>query len=118
MDLPYSHHLKYQASIFRASHVALVVKNAPSNERDIRDLDSVPGLGKSPGGGYGNPLQYSCLENATVRGAWWAKVYVVTKSWTQLKRLSMHACMQASCIFFDELILSLDQLPRLCPLYF
>ena len=92
MDLPYSHHLKYQASVFRASHVALEVKNALSNERDIRDLDSIPGLGKSPGGGHGNPLQYSCLENAMVRGAWWAKVHGVAKSWTQLKRLSMHAC--------------------------
>ena len=64
MDLPYSHHLKYQASIFRASHVALVVKNPPSNERDVRDLDSIPGLGKFPGGGHDNPLQYSCLEDA------------------------------------------------------
>ena len=82
MDLPYSHHLKYQASIFRASHVALVVKNAPSNERDIRDLDSVPGLGKSPGGGYGNPLQYSCLENPIDREAWQVTVHGEAKSWT------------------------------------
>ena len=80
MDLPYSHHLKYQASVFRASHVALVVKNVPSNERDIRDLDSVPGLGKSPAGGHGNPLQYSCLENPTDRGTWQAIVYGVIKS--------------------------------------
>ena len=105
MDLPYYHHLKYQASIFRASHVALVVKNPPSNERDVRDLDSIPGLGKFPGGGHDNPLQYSCLEDATVRGAWWATVHGVAKSWTQLKWLSMHACMQASCIFLDKLIL-------------
>ena len=44
-----------------------------------------PGLGRSPGGGPGNPLQYSCLEHPMDRGAWW-----VTKSWTQLKQLSMH----------------------------
>ena len=44
-----------------------------------------------PGGRNGNPLQYSCLENPVDRGAWWAKVHVVTQSRTQLKRLSMHA---------------------------
>ena len=46
-----------------ASQVALVVKNLPANAGDVRDASSVPGLGKSPGGGPGNPLQYSCLEN-------------------------------------------------------
>ena len=46
-----------------ASQVALVVKNPPANAGDIRDVGSVPGLGRSPGGGHGNPLQYSCLEN-------------------------------------------------------
>ena len=45
------------------------------------DADSVPGLGRSPGGGRGNPLQYSCLENPT-RGDWWATVHMVAKSWT------------------------------------
>ena len=45
-----------------ASQVALVVKNLPANARDIRDAGSVPGSGRSPGGGQGNPLQYSCLE--------------------------------------------------------
>ena len=48
-----------------------------------------PGLGRSPGGGNGNPLQYSCLENPMDRGAWWATVHRVAKSQTQLKRLSM-----------------------------
>ena len=47
----------------RASQVALVVKNPPANAGDIRDEGSTPGLGRSPGGGHGNPLQYSCLEN-------------------------------------------------------
>ena len=47
-----------------ASQVALVVKNLPGNSGDIRDMGLIPGLGRSPGGGNGNPLQYSCLENA------------------------------------------------------
>ena len=51
-----------------ASQVALVVKNPPANAGDIRDVGSVPGLGRSPGGGHGNPLQYSCLENLKDRG--------------------------------------------------
>ena len=54
----------------RASQVVLVVKKAPANAGDIRDTGSIPGLGRSPGGGDGNPLQYSCLENPTDRGAW------------------------------------------------
>ena len=45
------------------------------------------------GEGNGNPLQYSCLENPVDRGAWWAAVHRVSESWTQLKRLSLHACM-------------------------
>ena len=48
----------------RASQVALVVKNPPANVRDVRDLGSTPGSGRSPGGGYGSPLQSSCLENS------------------------------------------------------
>ena len=53
----------------RASQVALVVKNPPANAGDIRDMGSIPGLGRSPGGRYGNPLQYSCLENPMDKGA-------------------------------------------------
>ena len=60
----------------------LVVKNPPANAGDRRDTGSTPGLGRSPGGEHGNPLQYSCLENPTGRGAWWAVVYRVIKSWT------------------------------------
>ena len=52
----------------------LVVKNGPANAGDIRDTGSVPGSGRSPGGEHGNPLQYSCLENPTDRGAWRAIV--------------------------------------------
>ena len=61
-----------------------VVKNPPANEGDSGDGGLIPGLGRSLGGGNGNPLQYSCLRNPTDRGAWQATVYRVTKSWTQL----------------------------------
>ena len=57
----------------RASQVALVVKNLPASAGDVRPTGSVPGLGRSPGRGHGNPLQYSCLKNPMVRGAWWAQ---------------------------------------------
>ena len=49
---------------------------------NVGDLGLIPGLGRSPGVGYGNPLQYSCLENTVDRGAWWATVHSVTESWT------------------------------------
>ena len=65
-----------------AFQVALVAKNLPANAGDIRDLDSVPGLGISSGGGDGNPLQYSCLENPLDRGSWQAMVHRVARSWT------------------------------------
>jgi len=57
----------------------LVVKNLLANAGDIRDSGSIPGLGRFLGGEYGNPLQYSCLENSMDRGAWQA---TVAKSWT------------------------------------
>ena len=65
-----------------ASQVALVVKNLPANIEDMRDLGSIPGLGRSPGVGIGNPLQYSCLENPMDRGAWWASVHRVAEGQT------------------------------------
>ena len=68
-----------------ASQVPLVIKNPPANAGDLRDLGSIPGLGRSPGEGSGNTLQYSCLENPMDRGIWWAKVHGVAKSWTRLK---------------------------------
>ena len=52
----------------------------PANAGDLRDVGLIPGLGRSPGGGHGNPLQYSCLENPMDRGAWWAMVHGVAKS--------------------------------------
>ena len=60
---------------FRASEAALAVKNPPTNAGDTRDAGSIPGSGICPGGGHGNPLQYSCLENSMNRGAWWATVH-------------------------------------------
>ena len=57
---------------FRAFQMALVVRNLPANAGDIRDTVSILGLERSPGGGHGNPLQYSCLENPKNRGDWWA----------------------------------------------
>ena len=65
-----------------------MVKNPPANAGDIRDLGSIYGPGRYPGGGHGNPLQYSCLENPTDRRAWLATVHGVAKSWIQLKQLS------------------------------
>ena len=67
-----------------ASQVVLVVKNPPANAGDIRGVGSVSGLGRSPGGGHHNPLQYSFLENPMDRGAWRATAHRVTKSWTRL----------------------------------
>ena len=63
-------------------------KEPVCNAGNIRDAGSIPGLGRHPGGGNGNLLQYSCLENPMDRGAWWAMVHGVTKSWTWLKWLS------------------------------
>ena len=66
-----------------------MVKESACNAGDIGDASSISGLGTSPGGGNGNPLQYSYLENPMDRGAWWATVHSVAKSWTRLKRLGM-----------------------------
>ena len=57
-----------------------VVKNLPANAGDTGEVSSVPGSGRSPRGGNGNPLQYSCLGNPVDRGAWWATVHGVTES--------------------------------------
>ena len=63
--------------------VALAVKNPPANAGELRDASSIPGLGRSPGGGHGNPLQYSCLGNPMERRAWWATDHRVPKSLTE-----------------------------------
>ena len=58
-----------------ASQMAPVVKNLPARAGDVRDVGSVPGSGRFPEEGHGNPLQYSCVENSLDRGAWWATVH-------------------------------------------
>ena len=74
---------------------ALLVKYPTANAGDAEDMGSIPGSGRSPRGGHGNILQYSCLENPhdQIGGAWWAIVHWVTKSWARLKQLSnVRAC--------------------------
>ena len=71
-----------------APQVALVVKNPPAGAGDLRTLGSVPGSGRSPGGGHGSPLEYSFLENPKDRGAWRAIVHGVVKSQTGLSDLA------------------------------
>ena len=66
---------RLSSSNSRASQVVLVVKNLPANAGDVRDMGLILDYGRSPGGGHGNPLQYSCLENPMDRGAWWAIVH-------------------------------------------
>ena len=72
-----------------------MVKNPSANAGGIRDEGSIPGSGRSPGGGHGNPPQYSCLENPMDIGAWRATVHRIVKSQTGLKRLRTQACMQS-----------------------
>ena len=62
-----------------------MVKNLPANSGDVRDLGLIPGLGRAPGGGNGNPLQYSCLENFIYRGVYWTTVHRAEKGTTRLK---------------------------------
>ena len=64
--------------------MVLVVKNLSANAGDIRDVGSIPGWVRSPGGGHSNPLQYFCLENPMDGGSWWATVCGVAKSWARL----------------------------------
>ena len=66
----------------QVSQVAQVVKNLSANAGDVRDVDSIPGSGRSPGGGHSNPLQYSCLENPMDREAWQAMVHRIAKKQT------------------------------------
>ena len=68
----------------RASQMVLVVSTQPANAAERGDVGLIPGSGRSPGGGHGHPLQYSCLEHPTDRGGWWPTVRRVAKSWTRL----------------------------------
>ena len=82
--------LALYSTAYGASQLVLVVKNQPANAGDLTDAGSILGSGRSPRGGNGKPLQYSCLENPMDRGAWWAIAHGVARSWVRLKRLSMH----------------------------
>ena len=96
--------------------VALVVKSPPVNAGAIGNLGSIPGSRISPGEGTGNPFQYSCLKNPIDRGAWWAMVCGVTKSWTRLKQLSTHALyiiVSTKLVFFY-----VQQYAQVCQLFF
>ena len=80
-----------------------MVKNSPADAGDIRDVSSIPGSGRSPGGGHGNPLQYSCLENPMDRGAWWATDHRISESDTtevtyHTSQLNRH--LLSSCYMF------------------
>ena len=70
-----------------------MIKNTPDKAGDIIDTGSTPRSGRSPGGGQGNPLQYSCLKNPMDRGTWWAIVYRVTKDMTERPIFSLLACL-------------------------
>ena len=83
-----------------AFQVALAVRNLPANAGDTRDAGSIPGLGRSPGRGNGNPFQYSCWENSTNRGTWRATVHGIAKSQTRLKtRTHRHRLMAVPSYF-------------------
>ena len=66
--------------------MVLVLKNLPANAGDLRDTGLIPGLGRSPGEGNGNPLQYSCLENPMDR-VWWATIHVVQRELVTVKAI-------------------------------
>ena len=70
--------------------MALVVKNLSANAGDLRDLGLVSGSGRSPGGGHGNPLQYSCLENSMDRGTWQARVHGAAEELNTAEPLNNH----------------------------
>ena len=67
--------LRMNFQLFRASQLALVVKNLPANAGNIKDMSLIPGWERSPGGGHGNPFHYSCLKNPMDRKAWWVIVH-------------------------------------------
>ena len=87
-----------------------VVKNLPAN---AGDSGAIPGHRRSPVGGKGNPLQYSCLGNPVDRGAWWAAVYGFAQSWTRLKQLSS----SNSSVYMFILTAECIRAPLLFPLW-
>ena len=94
-----------------ASQLALVVKNLPVDAGDARDTGSIPGSGRYSGEGKGSPPQYFCLESSMDRGAWWATVYGVSRSWTRLSELMSVTCTHPVLPLFesDQLVLTVFQ---------
>ena len=95
----------------KASQVALVVKNPPANAGDKRDVNSIPGLGRSPGGGHGNPLQFSCLKNpdeqqSLVSYSPWSRKELDT---TEQLSTAQHIATAESSKFVDILSAALSQ---------
>ena len=101
----------------RASQVAQVLKNPPANAGDTGDAGSIPGQGRSPGGGNHNLLQYSCLENHMERGVWWATAHRVAKK-LDMTEATEHACMHtpSTLLKFPTLavLLPFHQMVLLC----
>ena len=89
-----------------ASQVVLVVKHPPANAGDIRDAGSIPGLGRATGGGHGNSLQYSCLENPMARGAWQAMVHGVAKSQTWMSDWAQHVAQVCATALIQAKVLA------------
>ena len=99
--------------------IVLVVRNLAANAGDTRDAGSVPGWGRPPAGGNGNPLQSSCLENSMDRGVWWATVHGATKSQTQLRdwahqicSLSNFLCVQIYFLYSEMIHIRTNQRER------
>ena len=91
-----------------------MTKSPPANAGDGKGMGLIPGSGKSPRGGHGNPIQYSCLENSMDRGAWWAPIHGVAKSWTRLKHLSRHACvLHLKFIYLENLTSNLTSFVKI-----
>ena len=83
-----------------------------ASARNVRDLGSVPGLGRSPGEGNGHPLQYSCLEDSMDGGAWWATVHGVTKTWTWLSDFTFTFYLMPRPGLMAEKVLELFEIPH------
>ena len=98
----------------RASQVVLVVKNPAASAGGIRDVGSIPGSGRSPGGGHSNTVQYSCLENPMHRGIWQAMVHSVANSQTWLKQLSTRTCCSKELFTHCRYMVSLRMAPEKC----
>ena len=81
--------IQWTLKVMRASRVVLLVMNLPANVGEVRDACLISELGRSPGGGTGDSLQYSCLENPLIRGAWWATLRGVRKSLAQLSNRAL-----------------------------